>query len=239
MQTFLFRIFVAALLFGSGIFIPSTHADIIVAIENVTTSVSNPAGTAITADVSVSWDDTVHPGVDVDFGSLEFLIRAPFGATSSLAFLDPQHDSQLVNSAYLFHGNSFKFAHGIPPGTVSSTISLNDSYTAFDTRDDKFSDVRLGTLPRLMFQLDLVATGMPTGNENFLVELLKAGSSFTDNNGDPILFALKSGTQGVITLSGGAAAVPEPATSLIFLPGTGIAIWHCRRRRKNHLSLRC
>lgn len=237
LRTFLSQFLVAAIVCRSGFLASSADADIIVAIENVTTAVTNPARTAITADVSVAWN-VVGESVDVDYASLQFLIRRSLTATSSLAFRNPQHDSQLTDSAYLFDGNSFAFSNGITPGTVSSANSLNDSYTAFDTRNDKDSIVSLGTATRLMFQLDLVATGVPTGNEIFTVELQSGGTSFKGISNNSILFALKSGTQGVITLSGGTAAVPEPATNMVLLFGTGIAAWHHRRRKVAIVSQR-
>jgi hypothetical protein len=230
LRTFLSHFLVAAVLCRSGFLVSSADADIIVAIENVTTAVTNPAGTAITADVLVSWN-VDGESVDVDYASLQFLISRPLTATSSLAFRNPQHDSQLVDSTYLFHDNSLAFSNGITPGTVSSASNLNDAYMAFDTRNDKNLILRLGNATRLMFQLDLVATGVPTGNEIFRVELLIAGSSFADNNGVPIPFALKSGTQGVITLSGETAAVPEPGAGTVLLFGVGVAAWHHRRRK--------
>ncbi len=237
LRTFLSQFLVAAVLCRSGIFASSADADIIVAIENVTTAVTNPAGTAITADVSVSWN-VEGESADVDYASLQFLIRRPLNSTSSLAFRSPQHDSQLTDSGYLFYGNSLAFSNGITPGTLSSANSLNDSYTAFDTRNDKDSIVNLGNATRLMFQLDLVATGVPTGNEIFTVELQSGGTLFRGNSNNPIPFALKSGTQGVITLSEGTAAVPEPATNIVLLFGTGIAAWHHRRRKLPIVSLR-
>jgi hypothetical protein len=105
LRTFLSQFIVQSLLCYSGIFTSSTHADIIIAIENVTTSVTNPTGTAITADISVSWN--VGGGsVNVDYASMEFQISTPSGATSLLSFQTTQLDAQLLEPSDLFFDRS-------------------------------------------------------------------------------------------------------------------------------------
>ena len=208
----------------------SVQAGIIVSIEN-TTAIGN--GPDITADVFVAWQDPGGmPSVDIDYASLEFLIVPPGGATSSVAFLNPQYGSHLTDPNYLFAGNSL-FATivnypALTQGALSSTTNLNDTYSAFDQRNNPGSSVTLSSPSKLLFRLDLHATGIPTGIEDFLIQVQPSGASFLDNNGASIAYSLAAGSLGVVTVSG-AAAVPEPATGIMLLLGLGF--WAGRRRQ--------
>lgn len=57
----------------------------------------------------------------------------PLGvALGQLAFTDPQRDLQLGDADYIFFGDSTKQIAGIPVGSLSQTLSPNDTFSGED-----------------------------------------------------------------------------------------------------------
>lgn len=173
------------------------------------------SGSTITAggsgfvDVFVSSDAAVGAPDVLDSFSAHFLIAPVGGAPATgLQFVNPQSDSQLGQSNYVFFGDSLT-----PPplGLVSSATNTNDTYIGGDaTVSGAGVSLDSGSGEKLLFRLDLSAA-LATGGSQYTLALLNSGStSFLD----PAFNALTidSSAFAPITLT---AAVPEPSSCCI------------------------
>lgn len=221
----------------------STSAEIIVSIDNISLTAGGPSGFA---NVWVHWDNNgglAPPSINVDNFSGKLNIVSPGGAGSAVHFRSYFDAGAGVNhngdhhffapyaDDYLFHNNSLDINSGVHAGSVSGT---NDTiFSGGDFRNDVLTDVVLEGMPRLLFRLELYATGVASGAEVFSLQFAaEPDSIFYENDGvTTIPFSLSSfGSQGQITVTGGGTAVPEPGCGIALLVGAGF--WGWRRRKR-------
>ena len=243
-----FRLVLHSGLVALMFFVPaSASAGFIVSIGNVALSTGGPSGLV---DVNVEWQDPDPGGVgsissvNIDYFFARFQI-VPVGAvTSSVAFrpfiADPGPPALFDNGNleqsdgnYLFAGNSVNISlaqsSGKLDGVVNTEFIGGDGRADFDPMNAPANLVTLMAAPKLLYRFELLATGTATGTEQFQLAIDPSPTTqFFDNDGNEIAFSSISGT---ITVTQGAAAVPEPATGLTLLLGTGILAWHTRKRR--------
>jgi hypothetical protein len=116
-------------------------------------------------------------------------------------------------------------------GTVGG---IND--TVFNGSDARFNTdpVTLTGASKLLYRFELRATGTVTGTEQFKLSIDPSPSSqFFDDVGVGLELDFIS-TAGQISVTQGAAAVPEPSTSLALMLGTGILAWRRSRKCSHH-----
>ena len=217
----------------------STLAGIIVAIDDVSLTTGGPSGFV---DVNVSWSpDVAEPAtVNIDYFFANMTITA-IGLPSSIVSFrtyDPfgsrdNGDHQLTDPNYLFAGNSINVDQSQHAGTVGgvndTVFNGSDARFDFDPLNSPGNWITLTDIPKLLFRLELLATGVATGTETFALSMdATPDSQFIDNDSAEISFVAGSGR---ITVTNGAttAAVPEPSTGILFLLGAGF-LTGCRRR---------
>jgi len=221
----------------------NARAGIMISIDSISITAGGSSGFV---NVLAEWDDPMG-SVTIDNFAAQFDIAAPGGATSVLSFkkyTDPgppsvdhngdHHFQPAFSTNYLFNGNSLAM-DGLPPSHAGSVAGPNDTtFAGGDFRNDVMNDVTLTATQKLLFRLELVATGAATGTELFTLQLASSPiSEFYANDGNTTIpFALKAGVQGEISVSGGVAAVPEPATTgALAVLFSSFAIARFRRRR--------
>ena len=163
----------------------------------------------------------------LDSFSAHFEIAPIGGAVSNgLQFSDPQGETQLLDSSYVFNFNSLGQAGFVPLGIVSTSVTANDTYIAGDgTVSGAGFALHKTSGTRLLFRLNLDASLAHMGDQYAFSLLNGPSTSFSD----PSFFALSvqpdSFTPFTIT------AVPEPAPNM-FLAVSMVGIGWYQRRRK-------
>lgn len=227
---------VAILLLASG---HSEAAAIIVSIDNVAITTGGPSGFV---DVNVSWQDPDPGGlgsissVNVDYFFAKFQI-VPVGAVTTSVFfrqvsqVDPGPPASFDNGNleqldlnYLFAGNSLNMSlaqsSGAVGGTGNAEFSGGDGRADFNPLNAPGNHITLTAAPKLLYRFELLATGTTAGTDLFQLELLDSpDTDFFDTDGLEIDFI---STAGQISVTQGAAAVPEPGTGFMLLLGTGV-----------------
>ncbi len=201
---------------------------------------------AVVADIIVSYGGgTVAPGggglLDVfvssnavsgtpdvlDSFSAHFKIVPLGGAVSNgLQFFDPQGETQLSDSSYVFNGDSLGQIGFVPLGLVSTSGNTNDTYIAGDGTVSGTGfplDVTSGR--RLLFRLNLDASLAHFGDQYAFSLVNDSFTSFSD----PSFFALavRSDSFTPFTIT----AVPEPATGVFLAVSMAGFGWYHRRRK--------
>jgi hypothetical protein len=235
------------------ILLASVNADatIIVSIDNVAMTTGGPSGFI---DVTVSWQDPDPGGlgsissVNVDYFFAKFQI-VPVGAvTTSVAFrafeFDPGPPASFDNgnleqldANYLFAGNSLNItllqSSGTLGGAGNTEFSGGDGRSDFDPNNEPLNLITLTSAPRLLYRFELLTTGTTLGTDLFQLQLLDSpDTDFFDNDGFELAFV---STGGLISVTQGAAAVPEPGTGFMLLLRSGIMAWRTRNRSKVRL----
>lgn len=217
----------------AGLSVAVVQADIIVDVQDTT----------ITADgtgfVNVLISSNAAPGTpdNVDFASYDFGITSVGAPGSSLRFVYPPDLSEgTIGGAngYLFFGDTAGIAYDAINSTPSNYLG-SDGTNSFAGVDLSTTTSRL--LVRLELQHDLgpgQTTALADG-EQFRITLQNSFDTFFDDfNVDPVgidassFDALGVGG-GLITVSGSAAAVPEPSSLLLL--GFGVVGFAVQRRR--------
>ena len=148
----------------------------------------------------------------------------PVGASPAggVKFTASQSDSQLIDSTYVFAGNSLSFNTATPVGTV---IASGDTYTGFDATFD-FTPITLSSTGLLLFQFEL--TGVTAGS--FQIDFTSA--TFVKDQSvdllDPLNVIAFSSTPGTITVND-IAEVPEPSTTIFCGIAAAVAAFGRRR----------
>lgn len=183
------------------------------------------AGAGGIVDVFVSSDAVAGSPDVLDSFSAQFQI-APVGAAPSagLQFVDPQGDSQVGQTNYVFFGDNLTPS---PLGLVSSVTNPNDTYTGGDaTVSGAGAALDSSSGERLLFRLDLSAAPGTAGSQ-YTLRLVNSGStSFLDTSFNAL--TIDSSAFNPITLT---AAVPEPATWCVTAAVFCAAVLRMRRPR--------
>lgn len=226
----------------------SVVAGIIVSIDDVAMTTGGPSGFV---NVNASWQDPDPGGpgsissVNIDYFFARFQI-VPVGAvTSAVAFrafeVDPgppplfdNGNLEQLDGNYLFAGNSLNISLAESSGTVeglgNTVFSGGDGRADYNPLNAPGNHITLTAAPKLLYRFELLATGTTAGTDLFQLELLDSpDTDFFDNDGLEIDFI---STAGQISVTPGAAAVPEPGTGLMLLLGTGVMAWRSRRIRE-------
>ena len=182
------------------------------------------AGGSGQLDVFVASDDNQDL---LDLFGAEFRITPVVGA--GLEFQDPQGDTQTAASNYVFAGNSL----GGPLGLVSTVTNFGDTYIGGDATLDR-QGVAGPFMDRLLFRLDLDASGALAGNQ-FLISLIDSLQTFFSKPDFSSLDVDRAsftnfGTANIIPSS---TAVPEPGSLLLLLAGAAVL---CLKRRGVRLA---
>ena len=187
----------------------SASAAIIVSYAS-STSVPLVAGSGASLDVFVRSSDGTDSldGFQVGFG-----LTSAGGPVGGLRFVDPQSDAQLGETNYVFNGRSLSANTGAPVGAVSGSGAF---FSGYDATDDGTGLPFAGNpdpLPLGMFDLLLFRLNFEADFAGDYV--LNLSADFFSDQLDPVSSPLPIGTlPGSFTLSvsSGAAAVPEPGT---------------------------
>jgi hypothetical protein len=164
--------------------------------------------------------------------SFAFDLQITPTAPRHLDFRNPQLDSQLGLSNYVFVGNSSDFIGSTPVGVVQSISGGTNN--RFVGGDDTNSGGNVTvTTSKLLVRLNLNAatSAPPVGGDTFNISLVPgAFTGFRDANNNLIPF---TSTAGRITIVG---VVPEPASLVLCATGVSLtllaAAW--RRRPRAH-----
>lgn len=191
-----------------GTMCASASANMVISIDSLTLQ----AGQA--GDVNV-WISSDALGGEL-LNSFGFEFRIATAGSTRLEFVDPQPDSQLTESNYVFSGNSGDANVPTPVGTVSTVVTPNDTFIGGDFTND-FSDVTVSSSPLLLATLRVTAdTVLPPGDgDSFTVSLVDGLSTYFASNANPSLSYRSS--SGTVTIQ--AAVVPEPSSLLIVASG--------------------
>jgi hypothetical protein len=217
------RLIAAAVIFVLGI--QRADAAIVVNVSNLLLA-PNATGTI---DITIS-SDSDDP---LQFYSLDLLITR-FGS-STLQFGDPQSESHLTDSNYIFDGDTF----GGGAYIVDTTADANDTLIAASDFTDSGDDVIVPgaptppDAPTLLYRLNVqhFEDALNPGNLGDTFTISVTGFDFQDStftSYDPMDLTFNSGT---VTI-GSSTAVPEPSslalTALASLTLAGRRFW--RRR---------
>jgi|GEM_PF-1359950 len=222
-----------------------SFAGIIVSIDNIALTAGGASGFM---NVNLSWVPTgIEPATTtIDFFASEFQIAAVGPAGSVVHFrkyFDPvvmfNHNGDLeqADGNYLFAGNSLNIDQlqhsGSVGGVNDATFNGSDGRFDFDPMNSPANDIILDATPRLLNRFEVYATGMAVGTELFQLSLQPSPSSmFFDNDGNELDFSIPGGLNGQISVTGGAAAVPEPATTgALAVLFSSFALARFRRRK--------
>ena len=185
----------------------------------------------IVAGSTGTLDVTIESSTDL-LQSFGFEFRITTAGTTRLEFVDPQGDSQLTDSNYVFSGDSFNEINSFPVGAVSTVTVPNDTFVGGDSTDS-FLDVNL-TTSKLLATLDLTTlTALaPQVGDTFSVSLLanSINTFFADSGFFPLLSIdmTHSDLTGTVTV----VPIPEPTSLAVWsLLGVG-GLVHRRRRRQ-------
>jgi hypothetical protein len=195
-------------------------------IVSYTGSSISAGGTGV-LNVWVSSD--ADPGTPDNLDSFSALFRiAPVGGAvaEGLQFVDPQGESQLGDSSYVFNTDSLGEDFGGPLGIVSTLVNTNDTYLAGDgTALGVGFDLDNTTGTSLLFRLNLDATLADLGDQ-YTVSLIE--DPFTDfvNSGFSSL-SIHPDSYNAFTIT----AVPEPSTGVVLLGGSLAGFWWKRRKQ--------
>jgi hypothetical protein len=212
--------------------VPSADAGIIVTFG---TSAPDPlvTGSNGIVDVFIHKDPlTLSPEILDGFQVQVGLTPIGGSPVGGLIFSATQAEAQLGETNYVFFGKSASENTSTAIGAVSGGGSL---YTGFDTTDDGTGipsygypvPIMLTTTDVLLFRLNLSALAAGT----YSIDVNPAVSSFFSDQFDPNSTEIAfSSTARLLTVTGAAAAVPEPASVVFLLVGfTVVAL-----RRKIH-----
>jgi len=200
-----------------GLVVP-VRADLIISVESANVA----SGGTGTVDVFVTSTNNDSLGVT----SLQFDISRISGA-STLQFTNPQSNSFLGQSNYVFTGNSFDSINSVSFfGSPTTTVTPNDTLLGGDNTND-FTNVTLTSgQPYLLAALTVQSqTGAAVGDQ-FQISL-DPSSSFLLSDFSPT--APYTSDPGTITISPPSVATPEPGTLTLLISGGGVLLL-CRRR---------
>lgn len=192
------------------------------------TGSSISAGGTGVLNVWVSSDADSGTPDNLDSFSALFRIAPVGGAVADgLQFVDPQAETQLGDSSYVFNMDSLGEDFGGPLGNVSTSVNANDTYLGGDgTVLGAGFDLDNATGEGLLFRLNLDAT-LALAGDHFTVSLINDPSTdFLDAGFNPLIIHPDSYNALTIT------AVPEPSTGIILLGGTLARFWWKRRNRR-------
>ncbi|MBL8814920.1 MAG: PEP-CTERM sorting domain-containing protein [Planctomyces sp.] len=213
------------------------QAGVVMTIDNVTLTSGGPSKFV---DVNVSWAESDSiTSIDVVQAIAEFSI-VPMGTNTSFVtfktYLDGSGElhngnHQLSDPNYLFANNSRKKTLGLPGGIVDeiTNTTFNGDDELFDTSS---TGVTLSGVQRLLFRLEIQATGTPTGDEFFKLTAAPFSVLFPKSTGDgdvPQIISSISGGDIRIASAAPPVAVPEPSTGIIMLMGVGMLLLKRRR----------
>lgn len=189
------------------------------------------AGGTGTLDVLI--ESNTPGGTPLGLFNMQFEIIPAGGTLTRLEFSNPQPDSQLLTSGYVFSANSFDFDNSLPVGAVSASTVPNDTFFGGDSTSNGTNVVV--TTPRLLAHLQVTAltAAPPAAGDTFTIRLLAPGSDFNSLNDAGGLVP-----QGFQSVDGTATILssPVPLPSGLVLALTGLVTWvGCRqvRRRAN------
>ena len=226
--------FTAALLLGF-LFPVTAKADLLVELQDASIS----AGGNVSVDVLISGivDALDDPFVQMDevLAEFELLLNInPAGVTAGteLQFIDPQSESFLTNSDYVFFGNSDAVINDVAASNLRSLVGTNDSLQVIDFNIDEFDDPIDTTVTsdnllisfELTHQLNGANAGLTAG-DTFEISVDQT-SGFFDEGGFEIDFANNFAT---ITV---ASAVPEPSTMVAGVVALLMLVPVINRRRR-------
>lgn len=206
---------------------PPACGDVIITLHGSTIQ----TGGAGHVDVFISSNAEPTAPDLVDSFSVKFRITPEAGSVADgLQFVDPQSDSQLLFSQYIFSGNSL-FAPLGPLGLVSTEVNTNDLYIGGDSTIDVLGRaLDKDSTPMLLFRLDLSAATAVNGNRFTLQVVDDPVTEFTDPDISPL--TIDDSSFAALTVT----AVPEPGAMGLILSGTAAAAIRYRRRRQAELS---
>lgn len=200
----------------AGAAVPA-QADLIVTVG----SANIPSGGTGTVDVYVTSTSNDMLGVT----SLQFDISRISGA-SLLEFANPQSNSFLSQTNYVFAGDSFDYINSIPFfGPPFTTVTPNDTVSGGDNTND-FTNVTLTTgQPYLLAALTVQSqAGAPVG-DLFSISLDPSSQFLLSDFATQVPY---TSTPGTITISP-AFSTPEPATWTLLISGGSFLFWWRRR----------
>ena len=170
-------------------------------------------------DVMIRSDSVL--GDPLNFASFQFEIST-VGATR-LEFVDPQLDSQLGDSDYVFFGDSFNENFSLPVGSVSTNLVPNDTFTGGDNTLSG-SDVVV-TTDRLLARLYVTAatTLSPGMGETFTIHVVSGPMTSFESTGGVVAYTSIDGTVNIV--------VPEPSTFCLWAGAAAVGMLKLWRRR--------
>ena len=173
-------------------------------------------------DVMISSDAVL--GDPLNFAIFQFEIST-LGVTR-LEFVDPQLDSQLGDSGYVFFGDGVNENFGLPVGSVGTNVVPNDTFMGGDNTLSG-SDVVV-TTDRLLARLYVTAaTTLPPGiGETFTIHLVSGPLTSFESTGGLLAYTSIDGTVNII-----AATVPEPSTFCLWAGAATVGMLTLWRRR--------
>ncbi len=213
------------------------QAGVVMTIDNVTLTSGGPSKFV---DVSLAFTPNQSiTSISLNSVIAEFSIVAVGFNSSSVTFktyADPVEmvlhngDHQLSDSNYLFAGNSRNYELGKHGGTVDelTNTTFNGGDDRFDLSDSK--QVYLSSTLKLLFRLEVQATGIPAGDELFRLSASPFTALFGGSMEAPVLYDFTV-TGGDIRIASAAppVAVPEPSTGIIMITGVGMLLMKRRR----------
>jgi hypothetical protein len=194
------------------------RADFVVTVPNATVA---PGGT-VTLDVTIRSTSTPVDRLDAFGFSFQVTTTGP----TRLAFTPTQPDPFTAPNYVLF-GVSDDQDNGLPLGTVTTTVTPDDTYVGGDNTPTGVPGVPVAGTELLAHLRLTAATALPPrAGDTFTVSLVNNPSfTFFMNDGVVIPF---TATPGRITV----AAVPEPASRALLCGGlAALAGGRARRRR--------
>lgn len=191
----------------------------------ISSAVFNPANGSF--DISVNLENDSMSVLNLATFSLQLSI-SPTGP-ERVEFDPNTQPNSLVNSNYIFFGNSAAEDDPFTPWNVSSNGSgTNNEFTFTDLTSDTLNVTLAAGEIKLLADIRMnpgIGSFAPQPGSQFLVSVVSGGTSFYDELLNPVSFSSSPGTLSV--------AVPEPSTYALITTGAVIMVLRKRVSRKN------